>query len=304
MTEHVDWLVVPGSGAHIRSAPDRLIINQENRVVEYDLDSLMHLLLAGRHTIQTATLTRLLRRGIRVSLLDSDGEPVGVVRSPYERDDRRLSRLQERLPTYGVALTIVAHATHMRLGLIGELGGELYAGELEVLQTLIAELPNLIRLEELRRAHRMIGDMYYEIMGRGLPPELGFRRRTGPFHLDPGNALLSLSYGVLSAGIIGACLGAGLDPSIGPLTPGERGLVQDLGDCFRTEMVDRTVFSLLKKGLTPAAFSCSSERCQLSDGLVQELMGHLRGSIDQSRIDRQVRHYLCVLEGELEFVVV
>ncbi len=305
MTEHVDWLVVPGSGAHIRSGPDRLIISQGNGVEEYDLNDLSHLLLAGRHTIQTATVTRLLRHGVRVSFLEPDGEPVGVLQPiGGDREGERLRRLQECLPAHGVALTIVAHAVHVRLGLIGEVGTEFYAGELEVIQALVAELPNLIRLQELQRAHRMLGDMYYEIMGRSLPPEIGYRRRTGSPYRDPVNALLSLSYGILSAGVLGACIGARLDPSIGPLSLGERGLVRDLGDCFRTEMVDRTIFGLLKSGLTTAAFDRSPDRCQLSEELVREVTGHLHRSIDQARIDRQVRQYVGVLEGDLEFTIV
>lgn len=303
MTEHVDWLVVPGSGAHIRSGPDRLIISQGNDVVEYALDDLRHLLLAGRHTIQTATVTRLLRHGVRISFLEPDGEPVGVLRATDESEDGRLTRLQECLPAHSVALTIAVHTAHARLGLIDELGIEFYTGELEVLQALVAELPNLIRLEELRRAHRMIGDMYYEIVGRALPPEIGFRRRTRPPYRDPGNALLALSYGLLSAGVLGACVGARLDPSIGPLSTGERGLVRDLSLCFRTGMVDRPVFGLLKNGLAPAAFECTQDRCRLGEGLVREVTALLRRSIDQPRIDRQVRQYVSVLEGDLEFTI-
>lgn len=304
MTEHVDWVVVPGSGAHIRSGPDRLVISQYGRVTEYDLEHLSHLLLAGRHTIQTATIARLVRRGVRISFLDPDGETVGVVRGDGEREQGRLARLQELLPSHNIALSIAAYTAHQRLGLLGELDVGFLSGELDVLRQLIAELPNLIRLKELRRAHRLIGDMYYEIVGRSLPAELGFRRRTRPPYLDPVNALLSLSYGILSAGILASCVGARLDPSIGPLTEGEHALVQDLGDCFRTEMVDRTLFFLLREGLRSTAFDRSAVGCQLSEALVQEVSRHLRRSIDQARIDRQVMQYIGVLEGDHEFVVV
>ncbi|KAF5052151.1 CRISPR-associated endonuclease Cas1 [anaerobic digester metagenome] len=304
MTEHVDWLVVPGSGAHIRSGPGRLIVSQHDRVTEYDLDHLSHLLLAGRHTIQTATVARLVRHGVRISFLDPDGEPVGVLRGAGEPERGRLARLQERLPSHGVALSISAYTAHARLGLLGEMGADFYTGELDVLRELVAELPNLIRLQELRRAHRLVGDMYYEIVARSLPADLGFRRRTRPPYLDPVNALLSLSYGLLSAGILASCIGARLDPSIGPLSQGERGLVYDLGDCFRTEMVDRTLFFLLKGGLQTNAFDRTADRCQLSEVLVQEVARHLRTSIDQARIDRQVELYVGVLEGDREFVVV
>jgi CRISPR-associated endonuclease Cas1 len=304
VTEHVDWLVVPGAGAHIRSKTDRLLVSQGGRVTEYDLEVLTHLLLAGRHTIQTATVSRLVRNGVRITFLEPDGEPVGVVRPYGDADDERLRHLQETVPVRAVAMTLVTHAAHARLGLIGETGAELYAGELELIQSLLAELPNLIRLQEMRRVHRMVGDMFYEIMARLVPPEIGLRRRTERPHRDPGNALLSLSHGILSSGVLGACLGARLDPSIGILSSGDRALVRDLSECFMTEMVDRTVFSLLRDGLDSRDSYQNANRCYLSEDLVHRVTGLLRSSIDRSRIDRQVQRYILSLEGKQEFVVV
>ena len=304
MIEDVDWLVVQGSGAHIRSDSNRLIVGQGSTVTEYALTDLAHLLLQGRHTIQTATVNRLVRQGVRVTFLDPDGEPVGVVQPSGDREDERRRRLQETMPAHAVATTIVTHAVHARLGLIDESQAEFYEGELEFVQGLLGEMPNLVRLQELRRIHRMIGDMYYEIMARTIPPELGFRRRTERPHHDPVNALLSLSYGLLSASVLNACAGARLDPSLGLLSGGDRALVRDLADCFRTEMVDRTVFALAREGIDPTAFDRTSDRCHLTDGLVREATGRLRASIDRERIDRQVQRYVAALEDETPFLIV
>lgn len=304
MIEDVDWLVVHGSGAHIRSSSDRLVVSQGPTVTEYALASLSHLLLQGRHTIQTATVSRLLRHGVRVTFLDPDGEPVGVVRPYGDREDERRRRLQESMPTHAIATTIVAYAANARLGLLGEAGAGFYEGEIDLLQGLLAELPNLVRLQELRRVHRMVGDMYYEIMARTVPAELGFRRRTEQPHRDPVNALLSFSNGLLSAAVLNACIGARLDPSIGILSAGERSLVRDLADCFRAEMIDRTVFALAREGVADAGFEREAGRCRLRDDLIRETTTRLRGSIDRSRIDRQVQRYVRTLEGEFAFAIV
>ncbi len=304
MIEDVDWLVVQGSGAHIRSESDRLIVGQDSTVTEYALSGLAHLLLQGRHTIQTATVNRLLRQGVRVTFLEPDGEPVGVVRPYGDREDERRRHLQEAMPAHAIATTIVTCAAHARLGLIGEDRAAFYEGELELIQGLLGEMPNLVRLQELRRVHRMIGDMYFEIMSRTVPPGLGFRRRTERPHRDPVNALLSLSDGLLSAAVLNACIGARLDPSIGLLSNGDRALVRDLADCFRTEMVDRTVFALARDGIDPAAFDRTADRCHLADGLVREATARLRASIDCERIDRQVQRYVAALEDELPFLIV
>ncbi len=304
MIEDVDWLVVQGSGAHIRSDPDRLVVGQGSTVTEYALAGLTHLLLQGRHTIQTATVNRLVQRGIRVTFLEPDGEPVGVVRPYGDHEDERRRHLQETMPAHAIATTIVTYAVHARLGLIGEDQAGFYEGELELVQGLLGEMPNLVRLQELRRIHRMIGDMYYEIMARTIPSDLGFRRRTERPHRDPVNALLSLSYGLLSAAVLNACVGARLDPSLGLLSTGDRALVRDLADCFRTEMVDRTVFALAREGIDPAAFDRTADRCHLVDGLVREATGRLRASIDRKRIDRQVQRYVVALEDEIPFLIV
>ena len=304
MIEDVDWLVVHGSGAHIRSAADRLIVGQGPTVTEYALANLSHLLLQGRHTIQTATVNRLIRHGVRVTFLDPDGEPVGVVRSFGDRDDERRRRLQETMPTHAIATTMVTYAANARLGLLGEAGAGFFEGEIDLLQGLLAELPNLVRLQELRRVHRMVGDMYYEIIARTVPSELGFRRRTEQPHRDPVNALLSYSNGLLSGAVLSACIGARLDPSIGVLSAGERSLVRDLADCFRAEMVDRTVFALAREGIDEAGFEREAGRCRLGDGLVREATVRLRSSIDRARIDRQVQRYVRTLEGEFAFAIV
>jgi CRISPR-associated endonuclease Cas1 len=141
-------------------------------------------------------------------------------------------------------------------------------------------------------------------MSRTIPPELGFRRRTERPHRDPVNALLSLSDGLLSAAVLNACIGARLDPSLGPLSIGDRALVRDLDDCFRTEMVDRTIFALAREGIDPAAFDRTADRCHLADGLVREVTTRLRASIDRERIDRQVQRYVAALEDELPFLIV
>ena len=80
-----------------------------------------------------------------------------------------------------------------------------YEGELEFLSKSQEELAFLIKLDEIRRLHRLVSDMYYEIMSRSLPPELGFRRRSMRPHTDPVNAMLSFGYALLFGNCTVAC---------------------------------------------------------------------------------------------------
>ena len=79
-----------------------------------------------------------------------------------------------------------------------------------------------------------------------------FRGRSRRPPRDPVNALLSLGYGLLSAEIIGALAGVGLDPQIG-LFHSSRGrmpaLAQDLLELFRAPVADALALSLVNLGI-------------------------------------------------------
>ena len=95
-----------------------------------------------------------------------------------------------------------------------------YEGELEFLLKSHDELAFLIKLDEIRRLHRLTSDMYYEIMSRNTPPDFGFRRRTSGPQLDPINAMLSFGYAMLFGNCCIPVVGSHLNPDIGLIHDG------------------------------------------------------------------------------------
>jgi CRISPR-associated endonuclease Cas1 len=178
-----------------------------------------------------------------------------------------------------------------------------YEGELEFLRNSHKELAFLIKLDEIRRLHRLVSDMYYEIMSRSLPPELGFRRRSIRPHTDPVNAMLSFGYAILLGNCTVSAIGARLDPDGGLLHDGKNSLIHDLIDPFKPGMVDAVVFQIARETLRGEDYELTPNRCMLSDDLIREITGRLHTSIKMDIINRQVASLADAIRTSSEFKV-
>ena len=302
------WVSVCGYGAHIKSSQQILTI-QKNRIVEeYPLESVGHLLMVGGHTINSSTINTLLKKGIFISFFESDGTPVGTIRPFEEEVHPGLIALQQEIPRQRFATALAQGSIKSRLNTIRlaedkQASGLLYEGELELLHNSLDEIGYLIKLDEIRRLHRLTADMYYEIMARNLPADFGFRRRTLRPQTDPVNAMLSLGYAMLYGSCCVSIIGAHLNPDYGFLHDGKGGLVRDLIEPLKAGMIDSVVFSFVKESLSPAHFECTNDRCLLSDDLAKELMRSFYTSINTKKINDQVLGTLHAIRDNDEFIV-
>ncbi len=304
----VPWYLVSGFGAHIKATPRVLIVQKHGRTEEIPLSSMKHLLIMGGHTIHTSAISRLLAAGSSVSLFEADGEPLGSFRPFGFHYDEVVREAQLRTFPHSPALAIAKGSSQARILSLVRLQENMdhplfYEGELEILEKSLAELEYLVRLEEIRRVHRLISDMYYEILARTVPPDLGFRRRTRRPHTDVVNTMLSFGYGLLFGNVRVAIIGAHLDPDIGYLFRGAAGLVNDLCDPFRPVMVDNPVCALAREELSSDLFECSQDRCILSDELVQTLIRRLAQTIRQDTIDMHISALKDSLMKKTDFIV-
>jgi CRISPR-associated endonuclease Cas1 len=293
MEAEYPWISVSGFGAHIKSTPTTLIIRKKNAVEEYPLGQVKSLLVVGGHTIHSAAITNLIRHGACISFFEADGTPAGTICPPALADREEMHGFQKKIPRQRFAIALAQASVQARLFLMEreqEKKDEhlFYEGELEFIQKSKEELSFLIKLDEIRRLHRLISDMYYEIMSRSLPAELGFRRRGMRPHADPVNAMLSLGYAMLFGNCTVAAAGARLDADSGLLHDGRNSLIHDLIDPLKPGMVDLVVFTIAREGLREGDFELTPGRCILSDELVQEMTGRLHASISLDTISRQV----------------
>lgn len=300
------WVTVAGFGGHIKATRSTLTVRKKNEERQYDIRNVGHLIVVGGHTIHTSALISILRAGAMVSIFDADGLMAGVF-TPSGRDETatRLRSVQKQTFGHTYALTFVEHAINERLLTIERYGNGhswdlLYEGELEFLHRSREEYPFLIKMDELRRLHQMNTDMYYEVMGRTLPPKLGFHRRTKRPHTDPVNAMLSFGYALLYSVANVALLAVGMDPDLGALTPGRGGLVYDVIDGFKSTMVDEPVFAIARDGLGQKEYESGNGRCILSDTLTDKLLSVLHQTIEEEQVNAVIRDLARSLEkGEV-----
>ncbi len=304
----VPWYLVSGYGAHLKATQRTLVVQKKGATEEIPLSRIRHLLVMGGHSIHSGVIARLLSTGACVSFFEADGEPLGIAKPFGFRYDDIMREAQIKAFSHSFALAVARGSIRSRINLLvnfEEMQGEalFYEGELEIMEKSYAELEFLIRVEEIRRIHRLVKDMYYEILARTCPPELGFRRRTTRPYVDVVNTMLSFGYGILFGNTCVAAVGAYMDPDLGFLHKGKGGLVHDLIDPFRTTMVDTPTLALVRAGISPEEYECVSDRCILSDELVQVMIKGIRGSIRQDIIDEQVMILQDALLKKTEYVV-
>ncbi len=308
MVTEFPWISVSGFGAHIKSTQKTLIIQKKNTIEEYPIADVKNLLVVGGHTLHSSAVLSLIRHGACISFFEADGTPAGTIRPPGDQNLAEMYELQKAIPRQRFATALARTSVQARLFLM-EREEELrnvrlfYEGELDFLSKSREELAFLIKLDEIRRLHRLVSDMYYEIMSRSLPPELGFRRRSTRPHTDPVNAMLSFGYAMLFGNCTVSAAGARLDPDGGLLHDGKNSLIHDLIDPFKPGMIDTVVFQIARENLREEDYELTPGRCMLSDDLIQVITGRLHTSIKADTINRQVLGLADAIRAGSEFTV-
>jgi len=302
------WLSVSGFGSHIKSTQKKLIIQKKKSVEEFPLDSVKNLLIIGGHTISSSTISNLVKNGTFITFFEPDGNPIGIIRPFGDKSDTEIHRVQQTIPRYRYAIAVAQAAIKSRLFAIERLQETqhshlFYEGEQQFLHTSAEELQYLIKLDEIRRLHRLTTDMYYEIMSRGIPPDFGYRRRTIRPQLDPVNAMLSFGYAMLFGNCCVSLIGARLDPDSGLMHEGKGCLVQDLIEPLKADMIDQVVFQVARETLGFSDFEQTPGRCILSDDLTKKLIGFFHTSLDNKKIDELVYTLFNAMMDNSEFII-
>ncbi len=303
------WHIVTGFGAHLKATKASLVITRNGHLEQVPLDQIDHLMVMGGHFLHTSVVNGMLRSGKSISFFEADGEPLGTLRPFGDHADERMRKAQEAAPSHSYALKIARAALINRIQEIEHLQEEsaeriLYEGEMPVIHQSLSELEFLVRVDEIRRVHRLVTDMYYEIYARAVPPDLKFRRRMPRPYPDAVNCCLSVGYGMLFGNACVSAIGAGLEPDFGFLHKGSRGLVYDLIEPFKTTMIDRPLLGLVRQGIDPGEYECSPERCILSDTLLTRISRMFHTSICQEVLDEQVLVLREALVNGADFYIV
>jgi len=302
------WVSVSGFGAHIKSTREHLIVQKKNNTEQYPLSRVSNLLIVGGHTINSSTISQLTKNGTYITFFDPDGTPVGTIRPYQTANENESSDYRQSIPHQRYAILIAQASIKSRLFAIERIQESqnsrlFYEGELELLHKSLDELDYLIKLDEIRRLHKLSSDMYYEIMSRTFPPDLGFKRRTFRPQVDPVNAMLSFGYAMLFGNCCVAAVGARLNPDLGLLHEGKGSLIYDLIEPLKAATVDPIIFQIARESLTASDYELTHDRCMLSDNLIGVMMKSFYITQITDKVNEQVHNFLLSLKTGSEFKI-
>lgn len=302
----MDWLTIWGYGAEIRAAGDTLFVRKKGQRVPdtYQLADISHILIAGDTVLHTSVVAKCSARNIPISFFDIRGNPAGCTLAKVPR----LSAAQDAVSAHAYAKAVIESSIEARMRILHELAEtheNFYCkGEFEILAQIRGELEYLITLPELSRAFTLTRDMYYEIISRAVPKDLGYKRRCESDAADPVNVLFSKGYAALYATVQTACIGAGLDLTKSSLFGREvpcsgYPCVREIMEPALVPMVDRAVIKTAAEGLLSGAQK-SGSRWILPEKAEEVFSKRLRESIDVFCIEANVKEYRdAVLAGKM-----
>ncbi len=263
-------LYLTEQGAVLRKTGDRLIVEKEGEVLlEVPCLKLDAVLVFGNVQFTTQAAVEMLDHGIELALLSTSGRLRGQLTPPKAKNVvLRIAQYDlHRSPDFSLAFAreVVQakvenaaavlrryrenHPETLELAEIADLeAAGARAGEAESLESLLG-------LEGTAAAR------YFGLLGRTIPPELGFAGRNRRPPRDPLNALLSFGYVLVGNELQSLLDGMGYDPYIGfyhQVDYGRPSLALDLLEELRAPLVDRFSVKLLNLGVLAARDFTSS----------------------------------------------
>jgi len=274
-------LYVATAGAKIRKKKDELVIeilDEDKERVESSrtrLRDTSQVSLFGRVSITTSALNECMRRGIPVCYFSFGGWFYGMSTGHWHKNVV-LREAQYRVAAseplrVAVAREIVRSKIRNQRTLLRRNGspGTFVMAELKRLADMArvaAGEQTLLGVEGAAAAQyfKALGDLF---AARDVPFDFGGRNRRPP--RDPVNAMLSLTYAMLTRDATVALMSAGFDPYMGVYHRpryGRPALALDLMEEFRPLVADSVVLTAVNNGeLRPGHFLQRSSGCTLTE---------------------------------------
>lgn len=272
-TEDCSQLVLSGFGLFLRKKSERLLIRKGDTLIyQFPFFRLNEVVIASRGIgFSSDVIEELCERGVRVSFLDSRGQPYAMLTSPMltatvqSRREQLLAFYDQRGLTF--ARTIVVGKIMNQERLLRYFGKYMKKADPDRFRT-IEQIAQALktqrttatgvqgdRIDDVRNSLMGIegaaGRLYWDGVRTIIGQRTEFFGREHRGATDAVNSLLNYGYGVLYSQVWGAVLNAGLEPFAGFLhvdRPGKPSLVLDLVEEFRQPVVDRAVLAHLNTG--------------------------------------------------------
>jgi CRISPR-associated protein Cas1 len=253
--------------AFVKKSDEYLIIQyQDKRKVEVPLAKISQVVVSGDITFTTPALHTLLEKGIEVCFLSMHGHFRGRLSPPVAKN-AAVRRAQHRIHINQQAALEVAQACvrgkleNMRVMLMRAnrtLQDDAITNAVVAIRNGMQDIPKAATTGSLLGIEGNASAAYFKVFGKMIRGPFTFTHRQRRPPRDPINALLGLSYTLLTHQVSSAIQVVGLDPYIGFLHQtrhGKPALALDLMEEFRPIIADSVVLDVINhRILTPQDF--------------------------------------------------
>jgi CRISPR-associated protein Cas1 len=291
-------VIVSGFGIFLGKKSERLQVKTGKKAVyEFPLFRISEVVIASRGVSLSSDLVKeFCERGIRLSFVESSGQPYAMLSSPIltATVESRRQQLLAYTDARGLefARVVVRGKIRNQRHLLLYFGKYIKGSDPERFES-ISNIANKLRRIELS-ARRVEGStveekrgelmglegsaarLYWQAIRSIVEARTEFLGRAHRGATDAMNSLLNYGYGILYAQVWGAVANAGLEPFAGFLhvdRPGKPSLVLDLVEEFRQPVVDRTVVAFINLG----------QRIAMSEGMLDH---NTRRELGQAVLER------------------
>lgn len=253
---HVAYLYLTQQGAILRKSGDRFLVEHDDQIVlDLPYTKLEHILIFGNVQVTTQAIGELLDKGVDLSFFSWRGNFRGSLAPPRSTNVRdRLAQIQlwrDSAQALNVARRIVASKVANQ-GAVAERIAALAGSQTTLdVSAAVKSAHAAVDLDQLMGVEGAAAREYFNRFGEAvLKPFVWAGRHARPAG-DPVNALLSLTYTLLTQELASLAEADGLEVALGCLHQLDRGrpsLALDLVECFRAPVADRLVIALLRQG--------------------------------------------------------
>jgi CRISPR-associated protein Cas1 len=259
-------LYVADHAARLRIRRGNVVVERSAESTRFPIETLEAVVLTGRAEVSNDALGELVQRGVRVSALSKSGRLRFWVGGPTT------GNVLLRLAQFRIAADVQSSLAVARWLVAGKLqncrrmmrrwacdaasslDGRVIEQEITGVEDRLVALVTARDGDTVRGIEGDGSRRYFKAMAVHLRTSdhvLSFPRRSRRPPRDPVNALLSFTYGLVLAEVIGGIEAVGLDPQVGflhGLRPGRPSLGLDLMEEMRPSIADRFAVAALRRG--------------------------------------------------------
>lgn len=253
----MSWLYVTEPGTKISREGGRYVLRRENEVIcEVPAASLEGVTLIDSVQISSKAVSDFLERGLPVTWLSSTGKFFGRLESTMHqnvlRQKEQFHRLEDDAFRLSLAKRIVFGKIYNQRAILRSYNRQAHHPDVEKaykdIRILADKLHQADTIEQVMGYEGAIARMYFQALGKLLPPDFSFDSRSKRPPKDKFNSMLSFGYTLLMYDFYTGLSNCGLHPYIGflhALRNGHPALASDLMEPWRPAVVDRLCLSLV-----------------------------------------------------------